>query len=113
MLNQRLNAAQQVNDQLIITERAIDIAIAEAANLAACMPRARVEANLAAEVGHEAIERSAEAVSALIAARRQIVAAHQELYAVQGRIGLATYAIGGLENKAPQSTGLASVKKAA
>lgn len=99
MLNQRLNAARAINAQLQITERAIDNAVTEAAALAACMPRARMEANIAAEVGHAALERSAAAFAALIRARGEIIAAHQELSTVKGSVGLGAMALGGSEYK--------------
>lgn len=113
MLNQRLNAARQINDQLHATERAIDAAVMEAAALAACMPRARMEANIAAEVGQAAIERSAAAFAALIEARREIVAAHQELSAVKDQIGLRTVALGGMGYKGPKAHGLTVVENVA
>ncbi len=113
MLNQRLNAARQVNDQLHATERAIDAAVMEAAAFVASMPRARMEANIAAEVGQAAIERSAAAFAALIEARREIVAAHLELSAVKDLIGLRTVALGGMHNKGPKGHGLSVVENAA
>lgn len=99
MLNKRLIAAQQINEQLMTTERAIDAAVTEAAALAACMPRARMDANIAAEVGHAALQRSAAAIAALIQARGEIVAAHQELAAVKIEVGLRTVSLGGSQYK--------------
>ena len=113
MLNQRLKAAREINDHLVATERAIDIAVTEAANLAACMPRVRMEANIAAEVGHEALERSAAAFSALIEARREIVAAHRQLAAARDQIGLNPTAVGGAGSKGPSAQTLTVVEAAA
>ena len=113
MLNQRLNAGRIGNDQLHATERAIDAAIMEAAAFTAAMPRARMEANIAAEVGQAAIERSAAAFAALIEARREIVAAHQELAAVKDQIGLRTVALGGMHYKGPKGHSLSVVENAA
>lgn len=101
MLNQRLNAAREINEQLIAAERAIDDAVAQVAALTACMPRARMEANLAANVGHAAFERSAGTMQALIEARREIIATHEALAEAKDMIGLRTVAIGGLEYKGP------------
>lgn len=103
MLNQRLAAAREVGDQLIATERAIDAAVTEAAKLAACMPRVRLEANIGAEIGHAALERSGAALAALVTARREIIATHAELSTVKDRIGLRTVAVGGSEYKGPRS----------
>lgn len=114
MLNARLAAANEVAALLKSSELAIDEAVTQVSMLTACMPRVRVEANFAAEVGHEAIERAAASFAKLIDARREIIAAHQELSAVQGRIGLAAFAIGGLGSKDPaNTTGLALVEEAA
>ena len=72
-----------------------------------------MEANIAAEVGQAAIERSAAAFAALIEARREIVAAHQELSAVRDQIGLRTVSFGGMGYKGPKAHGLSVVENAA
>lgn len=112
MLNTRLTAAREVAACLIASERAIDAAVTQVSMLTACMPRVRVTANLGAEVGQDALERSAAAFTKLIDARREIIAAHQELSAVQTRIGLDAFAIGGLEDKSKPLTGLSLVEAA-
>lgn len=99
MLNQRLNAARTINDQLKIAEHAIDKALSEAATLAAFMPQARVDANVAAEIGQVALERTHAAFSALVTARGELIAAHQELSVVKDQIGLRTIGLGGGEYK--------------
>jgi len=112
MLNTRLNAARAVHAQIHATERAIDAAVIEAAGLVACMPRVRMEANLAAEVGHEALERAARSFAALIQARSEIVAAHHELNTVKDQVGLRAVAFGG-DNKRPSAIGLVPAAVAA
>lgn len=99
MFEQRRTAAQEVADRLIAAETAIDVALSAAAELVGYMPQARLHANVAAEIGHEAIERSAAAFTSLINARREIVEAHKELAETKVRIGLRTYALGGLMPK--------------
>jgi len=95
MLKERREAALQVAESLFAAERAIDVALASAAQLTAIMPTARTQANLSAVVGQGAIESAAEAFAALVRARQQIVATHQQLDETKVQIGLRTVAIGG------------------
>jgi len=113
MLNERLAAAREVADQLFAAERAIDAALTEVAALSACMPRVRVEANIAANLGHGAMERSAAAVAAILAARREIIAAHEELAVAKDEMGLRTFAMGGMYKGPPQAQGLSVVEATA
>ncbi len=113
MLNQRLNAAREIADQLFAAERAIDDAVAQVAALTACMPRARMEANIAANVGHAALERSANTMSALIEARREIIAAHEALAEAKDQVGLRTVAVGGGMYKGDKAQLLTVVESAA
>ena len=115
MLRQRREAAQQVADRLFAAEKAIDAALTCAAELNATMPVARTDANLAATVGQDALERAAEAFASLVQARRQIVEAHQRLDETKTRIGLRTIAIGGGMEKEAIYTGahLSVVREAA
>ncbi|MFN3945313.1 MAG: hypothetical protein ACK4K7_10320 [Allosphingosinicella sp.] len=101
MLKQRKEAAQQVADRLFAAEQAIDEALARAAELNAAMPAARSRANLAAQVGQDALEAAAESFAALVRARHQIVEAHRRLDAAKTQIGLRTVAIGGGMEKPP------------
>ena len=113
MLNQRLNAAREIADQLFAAERAIDDAVAQVAALTACMPRARMEANIAATVGHAALERSASTMAALIQARGEIIAAHEALAEAKDQIGLRTVAVGGMYKGPPQAQALTLVEATA
>ena len=81
-------------------EHAIDLAIARTAELTGFMPAARADADLACEVGQEALEYAAESFSALVKARAQMIASHRELAATKDQIGLRTHALGGLVGKA-------------
>jgi hypothetical protein len=80
--------AQDLADRLFAAEEAIDAAIAKTAELTGYMPTARVQAELACEVGQEALEYAAESFSALVKARAQIIASHRELNTTKDQIGL-------------------------
>ncbi len=95
MLKERRGAMEQVAERLFAAEKAIDEAVAAAAQLSATLPAARAEANLSALVGQEAMESAAESLSALIRARQQMVATHVRLDEAKTQIGLRTVAVGG------------------
>jgi len=84
----RQAVAQRVADRLFAAENAIDIALTRAAELTAAMPQARTEARLPAMVGQMALDRAAEAFSALVEARRRIVETHAHLDEAREQIGL-------------------------
>lgn len=105
MLKQRRDAVQQVADRLFAAEKAIDLALRCAAELNATMPTARSEANLAASVGQDALERAADAFASLVQARRQMVEAHQRLDETKTQIGLRTLAVGGGMEKGALAAG--------
>ncbi|RYE58493.1 MAG: hypothetical protein EOP18_01065 [Rhizobiaceae bacterium] len=95
----RREIAQGVADRLMAAEHAIDLAIARTAELTGFIPSARADADLACEVGQEALEYAAESFSALVKARAQMIASHRELAATKDQIGLKTYGLGGLVGK--------------
>ena len=80
----RREVAQGVADRLMAAEHAIDLAIARTAELTGFIPAARAEADLACEVGQEALEYAAESFSALVKARAQMIASHRELAVTKG-----------------------------
>lgn len=92
----RQAVAQKVADRLFAVESAIDVALTRAAELNAAMPAARNEARLPAMVGQTALDRAAEAFSALVEARRRIVATHASLDEARLQIGLQEVATGDL-----------------
>ena len=112
MPRQRQAVAQQVADRLFAVETAIDAALAQAAELTAALPKARVEARLSAIVGQAALDKTAAALAALIEARRCIVEAHEQLDTVRGQIGLREVAVGEL-GKPPATTGSARLRSVA
>ena len=89
--------AQGVANKLWATEKAIDAAIAEAAQLISGISEARADLRVSAVVGDDATRKVAEAISTLAAARGAIVEAHRELDVVKTQIGIRTKMIGVLD----------------
>ena len=94
MSNEKLQAAMNVANHLQKFEQIIDEAVSCGAELTAAMPRARQEANLPALAGQPALDSVGEAVTALIAARRHIVAAHKYLDRTRSQMGLPPMSFG-------------------
>jgi hypothetical protein len=97
MLNKRRDAAIKVARELFALEKAIDGALAQAAELNAVMPTAWGEANISAVVGQEAFEGAAAVLAALVRARRHVVDTHHKLNDTKNRIGLRTVNFGGAD----------------
>ena len=96
MLNKRRTAAIKVAEGLFSLEKAIDQALAQAAELNAVMPAAWAEAGISPVVGQEAFDEAAAVFAALATARRRVVCTHQHLDETKNRIGLRTVNFGGL-----------------
>ncbi len=96
MLKERRLAAETVADQLFAAEAAIDAAIAAVAQLTAAMPKARMDANLAPMIGHDALIKAAQTCTSLMEARTGICATHEALAVAQKQIGLGAVAFGSL-----------------
>jgi len=94
MLAKRRNAMDAVAPELFAMESAIDDAILQSTRLTATLITERRNSGLAATVGHDAIERSSATFSTLIAARREIVATHEELGALKQQVGLGAVMFG-------------------
>ena len=94
MFHKRQKAAQDIATHLLAAEAAIDEAVNRAAALAACMPTARITANLAAEVGHDALAGVMGSCHALVEARAQMVETHRRLAAASESIGIHPRAFG-------------------
>lgn len=95
MLAKRRAAMDAVAPELIAMEVVIDDAILQSTRLTATLITERRNAGLSAIIGQEALERSGVTFSTLIAARREIVATHEELGTLKKRIGLGAVAFGG------------------
>ena len=94
MLVKRRKAMEAVAPELFAMERAIDDAILQSVRLTASLITERRNAGLSAVVGHDAIERSGAALATLIAARREIVAAHEALGNLKRQVGLGAVMVG-------------------
>lgn len=101
MLKQRHNEAKKLTQKLFETEQAVDEAISKMADLAGYMPVARVNANLSAVVGQDALAQAADTLSALVRARGLLVATHYRLAETRDQIGLRAMAMGTGDMKPP------------
>ncbi len=101
MLNDRITAAKDVAAALFALEAAIDEALVCAAAMTIALPAARKRAKVSAIVGHEATILTGEAMSALLEARSNMIAAHGSLANVRDELGLKTFASGDLWKLAP------------
>jgi hypothetical protein len=80
--------AEQLATHLFTTEEAIDTTLALMGDLIAAMPRARLEAGIAAGVGQQAVDHVLEAASGMAHARRSLIAAHGALAVAKDQVGL-------------------------
>jgi hypothetical protein len=90
----RLNAARSVADRLFAAELALDLAVTKIAELNAALPRARLDANISAIVGQNALESSAAAMLLVARTREQIVMTHSRLKLASVDIGLGEVSFG-------------------
>ncbi|WP_052025078.1 hypothetical protein [Asticcacaulis sp. AC466] len=88
-------------EQLILSENAIEQALADTAGLASSLSRMRVDSRLSAVIGQDALCEVAEAITALTRARGAMVRAHGHLDAVKKQIGCGAVATGGGYQKPP------------
>jgi hypothetical protein len=86
--------AQRVATKLFATERAVDAALIEAAELMTDLLKARQDLGVSATVGDRANAKLIEAVAALGEARSAVVEMHGELNEVKLRLGIRTKLIG-------------------
>jgi hypothetical protein len=78
--------------KLFATEAAVDDAMVRACQLLQGMVEARQALNVSGVVGEVAQARAAEAIAALSEARRAVMASHNALADVQGKMGIQTTA---------------------
>lgn len=95
----RIQTIQSVIDQLNAAEFGVDNAFTEVATFNALLPQARQQANVAAEVGQDALEFAGEALQHVLRARAAMVAAHKALTGVKTDMGFDTVNFGGLGGK--------------
>ena len=89
-------------EQLLLSENAIEQALADTAGLASSLSRMRVDSRLSAVIGQEALGAVAEAITALTSARGAMVRAHGHLDSVKTQIGCGAVAVGTGVEKPPK-----------
>ena len=92
----RERIAHDVASKLVEVETRIDEAIAAASALLATMPTARLQAKVAASVGHDAMASTANALTSLMGARKDFVSVHEDLAVLRDQLGLRVVAGGDL-----------------
>ena len=100
-MNQRIETARAVAARLLATETAIDAALAEAAELAALLPRARQDVQVSVMVGQDALDQVLASLTTLAQARRQMAAAHQSLAEASRAARVPPMNFGGFIDKGP------------
>ena len=93
----RQTIGENLAARLYAVEAAIDLALIETAMLAAMLPAARADAYLSAVTGQRAFDGAAGALSALSAARSQMVQTHTALAAIARKLGLDVLAVGPID----------------
>ncbi|WP_269513969.1 hypothetical protein [Brevundimonas subvibrioides] len=93
----RETVGESLATRLYAAELAIDLALTEAANLAAMLPAARAHAYLSAVTGQKAFDGTAATIGALASARSHLVDTHNTLAALARRMGLETLAVGPMD----------------
>jgi hypothetical protein len=104
MLKERITAAQRIASDLHEAEFAIDDAIVKIARLAATLPTERIETNMSAIVGQDAVAKVTQAVAAAGQVRQMIAEAHQALGETQKQVGLGARMFGAGLNKPPAAS---------
>lgn len=108
--------AEQLASHLFTTEQAVDNTLALMGDLIAALPRARLEAGLAAGVGQDAVDQVLEAASGMAQVRRALIAAHQSLAEAKDQVGLRRVTLVGGGDKStddvPRTGQLRAVKSA-
>jgi hypothetical protein len=94
MLNQRINAARQVANELLPAEAELDNAIIHASRTAIAVIEGRRMAKLPLDTGHEGLALMSRATVKLIDARGDMMAAHVALRATKDEIGLRAVSFG-------------------
>jgi hypothetical protein len=88
--------AQQVADDIVDAEDAIDIALNKAAKLTGSMTEARLNGKISAVMGQDAFDGLGIALSSLMTARDGMVRTHNGLAVVRDRIGVRIKGEGGV-----------------
>lgn len=92
----RERIAQDVASKLVEVETRLDEVIVAASALLATMPAARLQARVAASVGHDAMANTTNALTRLMGARQDFVSVHEDLALLRDQLGLRVIAGGDL-----------------
>lgn len=106
-------AARTIAASLRPAEDTIDSSIAASAKLLGAIAQARLDAATAAEIGHDAFMRAAAGITALAAARDEIVNCHRQLAVTRDMRGLDESQVGCTVGKNPQASSLKPLVAAA
>jgi hypothetical protein len=109
MLNARLNAARGIAEALIPSETDIETAIASTSRLIGAIATARAQTNVPISMCQESLAALSGTMTALIDARRTIVAAHLALAEDRVNAGLRAYGMGDVSD-CPSTAGLSLVE---
>lgn len=93
----RTEAARAGAAKLMRAEAAIDAALRETAELMGLLPALRLETQLSAVIGQDAVANLGETLAHIVSARRTIIAAHGALSTVRTQIGCGSLASGDLD----------------
>jgi hypothetical protein len=99
----RTRAAQQVANQLIPTETALDEALSNVVRLIGTTIDARIDASLPVSCAHKAIVGMNAVASLITQARTELVEVHAELALTKTQIGLREVSFGGLGGCPPMN----------
>lgn len=104
----RIDAARAGAQKLMRAEAAIDAALRETAELVGLLPSLRLEANLSAVIGQDAVEDLGQTLAHILSARRTIVRAHAGLQTVREQIGCRGVSVGDMDKPGdvPRTGGL-------
>ena len=94
-----LSAGMTVAERLRAAETAIDQALIAMSELNGAMPQARIEAEVAAECGHRAMEHASESQHLMMQARGRLITAHKMLAKTSEGLGFEPQAFGGIYGK--------------
>jgi hypothetical protein len=98
-----------VAEALWSTERALDSAFGELADLLGTVTRARQDANFGMMVGQDAVNELAAAIPEMTVVRDRLIEAHRRLDKWQKRMGLDATRMGGVQDK-PQESSIVRVE---
>lgn len=109
MRNKTITAGRKVASAIRPSEDSIDGSILKGAALLTSLVEGRLEAGVAASVGHDAVMSAAKGLSALAEARNYVVACHMQITTVRDDLGFPEQAFGCTIGKAPGPQGLRAV----